>query len=167
MKRNRDLPLPEPWQSYNHQPLPGFLYCRMLYAMGSGLGSWEVLVVIDLEKREYNDYVHLWGGYRDYYHTEIVVDSIEDNGILISRRELRTILRLSKSEVFRKFTEDVPVSRICDTNYSALEIYNTSDRVYLCMQGLHLYRGIAFPKDKYQWSARHWTRGLRRIERKV
>ncbi len=167
MKLNRNIPLPEPWQSYNHKPLPGFLYCRLSYAMGSGLGSWEVLVVIDPEKREYNDYVHLKGYYCDYYLQKEVVDDLKEKGIRLNKRELRTIMRLYKSDDFRKFTESYPFSGVCDSDYSTLEIYTTSDRVYLYTERFDLYSGTVIRKNGYQRSARRWTRGLRRIEREA
>ena len=135
--------------------------------MGSGLGSWEVVVVIDPVKCEYNDYVHLVGDYRDYFLPEKVVGDLEENGIRLRRRELRTILRLYKSEDFREFVQSVPISGVCDANYSTLELYAISDRIYLYMEQFDLFSRIVLRRNGYQRSARRWTRGLRRIKRKA
>lgn len=166
MKRNRDLPLPGACQGYNPQLVPGFLYCRMSNACGFGIGSWEIMVVIDPEKLEYNDNVYLTGRYENNL-TGDYVEFLEKNGIHLRAKVLRTILRLYKSEEFRKFTEIVPISRVCDTDYSTFEICDTSDRIYLYMERFNFYKGIAFPRDEYQRSARKWTKGLRGIFKKA
>lgn len=143
-------------------PIPGYIHCVMENVLGWGRGSWIVQVVIDQEKREYNTSVHISSPER-HGIKETGAEKLEAEGIVLSRKELRTILRLFKSRRFKHFLA-IRHSGMCyDAGWISLKIFNTDEKVTLHSERFDFFMRDRLPTSRFQFGALWWTRGLKHI----
>ena len=130
--------------------------------LGWGRGAWEVQVVIDLKKREYNTDVRI--SYPERHGLSKTGEEIlEAEGIELTEKELRTIIRLFRSKHYRHFLANNYPEMCEDAGWIRLNIFNTDNKVILRSERFDFFKRNRLPRNRFQRGAWWWTRGLRHI----
>ena len=96
--------------------------------------------------------------------TETVAEKLTSDGIDLTDRELRTIIRLFRSRRFKRFLKKKRRGEIInDANCCMLMIFDANDRVCLYTELFDFITRERLPRNRFHRGAWWWTRGLRHI----
>lgn len=143
-------------------PISGYLHCIMEDVLGWGLGVWRIQITIDLNKNEYNTKVCI-SFPENHGLSKIGAEHLKTQGIELTDKELRTIIRLFRSRRYKKFLKNHHSGRYFDAGWLQLRLFDTDDIVILHSERFDFFKRNRLPRNRFQIGALWWTRGLRHI----